>query len=254
MKRIDQILVDRQMITTRSRAQDMIERQLIQVNGKVIEKASVKFDETTGLKIEILVEDSDVGRGAKKIRPIAVHYQEKIKEQYCLDVGASTGGFTQVLLELGAKHVTALDVGTGQLHSSLLNDSRVLSLEGMHIQDFPAYFQEHEMDAISVVTVDVSFISLSKVIPFLWPVLGKNGFFIFLFKPQFEVGRNLLKKGIAQLTLKEAQKHIDRFVTTVIEMAGTHGHSCRLVQSEPCQLKGRHGNQEFIIVLESLCL
>ena len=164
---------------SRTKAQLLIKEGYVAVDGYVVDKPSFKAKEDA--KIEIFGETRFVSRAARKLKGFLDVHLVTIEGKRCLDVGASTGGFTQILLERGAKSVTALDVGTSQLHETLRNDERVLSVESTDIREFQS------KQPFEVVTCDVSFISLHHILSDLERLA--NGVLILLFKPQFEVGR-----------------------------------------------------------------
>jgi 23S rRNA (cytidine1920-2'-O)/16S rRNA (cytidine1409-2'-O)-methyltransferase len=178
--RLDQYLVEEGFVDSRTKAQALIKSRKVSVNGKAITKPAFKVD---GEKVEIADEMIYVSRGAHKLKGFLPSLPFSVKGLNALDIGASTGGFTQVLLEEGATSVTCVDVGQGQLHQKLQDDKRVISFEKMDIRDFT---RQRQFD---LVTSDVSFISLHHILESV-DALSKK-WIILLFKPQFEVGKDV---------------------------------------------------------------
>ena len=190
--RLDQILVRRGLYDSRSRARDAIARGAVLVEGKAVTKAGALVSEAA----EITLMDparAYVSRAALKLIAGLDHFGFDPSGRAALDVGASTGGFTQVLLERGAAHVLAVDVGHDQLHASLADDARVSNLEGLNARDLAS---EHMGGhAIGAVVSDVSFISLKLALPPALELAAPGAFAVLLVKPQFEAGRGAIGKG-----------------------------------------------------------
>ena len=182
--RLDQALVCRQMYPTRAKAVAAIKAGLVSVNDKVVTKPSLSVLETDVLIGGVL--PYSVGRGSLKLAHALDYFNVLPADMVCLDIGASTGGFTQELLSRGAKRVYAVDVGTNQLADELRNDSRVVSLEKTDIRDLSP------ISSVDLIVIDVSFISLTNIVEFLGPWGAK--IVIALIKPQFEVPRNIAAK------------------------------------------------------------
>lgn len=219
---------------TRNKAQYLIESGLICVDTKIIQKVS--YDVNTQ-KIEVL-EDRRVewvSRSAMKLAGFLTQHQDiGVQGTYCLDVGASTGGFTQVLLEQGVKHVDAVDVGTNQLHDSLHLDPRVRSYEQTDIREFSS---ESSYD---IIVCDASFISLIVLFPAILRLAHRETHMILLYKPQFEVGsENLRKTGVPkdEVIVSKKMKSWEDFVLS---------HDCSIISKEKSSLIGEAGNQEWI--------
>jgi len=191
--RIDRLLVERGLFDSRAKAQEAIAAGLVKAGGKVVAKASEEV--ATDAVIEATPAHPYVSRGALKLIAALDHFKFDPKGRVCLDIGASTGGFTQVLLERGAAHVTAVDVGTAQLHPSLRGDARITSLEQTDIRTLDAARLDPKPD---LVVIDVSFISLRQVLPAALTLAARPAQLIALIKPQFEAGRAQLKKGIVR--------------------------------------------------------
>lgn len=190
-QRLDQLLVSRGLFESRSRARDAIERGTVTVAGMIAGKAGMMVEEA----IEIAVDDpaqAYVSRAALKLIAALDHFGLKPDGLYCLDVGASTGGFTQVLLERGATHVMALDVGHGQLDAKIAGDGRVTSLEGINARALTGGMLARPVQAI---VSDVSFISLKLALPPALELAVPGAWLAALVKPQFEAGREAIGKG-----------------------------------------------------------
>jgi len=179
-----------------------------------------------------------VSRGGEKLKSLLEAYPVDLTDKVCLDVGASTGGFTDCLLREGAGEVWALDCGRNQLHERLRNDERVKVLEKKNArylkpEDFPYLFD--------CITADLSFISLEKVLAPLYELLTSSGHMILLVKPQFELPPSEVKKGIVREEVKRG-KAVNRIVSCLAEFPG------RITALFPSAVKGRKGNQEYFIL------
>ncbi|MFM7467387.1 MAG: TlyA family RNA methyltransferase [Crocinitomicaceae bacterium] len=193
MTRLDVILVNKGLVSTRTRAEQVITTHGVLVEGILVTKPGKKYPDQVTIQ---LIEDEIpwVSKGAIKLLAAIEKWNLSAAHETCLDIGASTGGFTEVLLNLGAKKVYAVDVGQHQLHSKLRNDNRIVNLEKTHVRELTKNLVS---DVIDFLVVDVSFISLTKVLPFLHPFLKNGAKVVLLIKPQFEVGKeNLNKNGI----------------------------------------------------------
>ena len=201
MSRLDVYLTENALAKSRERAKAMIKEGKVSVNGKVCTKPA--FDISVDDKVKAQPDDlTYVGRGGLKLAKAFDVFGLDVKDLVCADIGASTGGFTQCLLEHGAKIVYAVDVGHGQLDKSLVEDSRVINCEGVNARELTKDFFTHQVQFISI---DVSFISLELIIKPLCEVLPDNGEMAVLIKPQFEAGKKALnKKGI----VKDSKVHI----------------------------------------------
>lgn len=238
--RLDRALVERGLVSTRTKAQRLIERGVVEVDGKAITKTS--FAVAEGSTIVVTEPDTDVGRGAVKLRAALQSWPIPIEGADAVDLGASTGGFTQVLLESGASSVVSIDVGHGQLHPSLAEDSRVTSWEGQNILELTAeLWRERQLsDAVTVVVADLSFVSLSGVISRVVNLFGVHSHYIFLVKPQFEVGRGGVREGIVKN--ERLREQALRDVAHACEEAGV---PVRAVMCSP--ITGEKGNVEYLL-------
>ncbi len=189
--RLDQLLVDQGLFESRERARRAVMAGSVTVDGVPVDKPGTSVPDAAKLEV-IGPKEPFVSRGGRKLAHALEHFGIDPAGWTCLDVGASTGGFTDCLLQRGAERVYALDVGRGQLDYRLRSDRRVVTLEGINAR----YLELDDIpEPCQLVTVDVSFISLLKVVPALLPVLPIGGYLLTLIKPQFEVGRELVGKG-----------------------------------------------------------
>jgi 23S rRNA (cytidine1920-2'-O)/16S rRNA (cytidine1409-2'-O)-methyltransferase len=190
-ERLDKLLVDKGLIDSREKAKRYIMANLVKVNGIIINKAGTRCSIDSQLYIEKEA-PRFVSRGGDKLEKALTEFGIDVSGKTIIDVGASTGGFTDCLLKYGAKKVYCVDVGYGQLDWTLRKDERVVCIERTNIR----YFDKDRFDFLfDLATIDVSFISLEKVFPVLNGLLKDKGEAIALIKPQFEAGRELVKKG-----------------------------------------------------------
>jgi 23S rRNA (cytidine1920-2'-O)/16S rRNA (cytidine1409-2'-O)-methyltransferase len=195
--RLDSALAERGLARSRNHAARLIAEGLVTVNGVPVVKASARVGE--GQVVEVAASDHYVSRAAHKLNAALDEFKVPVTGQLVLDIGASTGGFTQVLLERGAGRVIALDVGHGQLVESIRADDRVTVIEGFNARELTAASLAAASgiaDAPTLVVADLSFISLTTVLPALVETVGLDADFVLLIKPQFEVGRGGVREGI----------------------------------------------------------
>ncbi|MFS8049299.1 TlyA family RNA methyltransferase [Rhizobium sp. BR 314] len=190
-QRLDQLLVTLSLFASRSRARDAIQRGTVTVDGKVVTKPGALFTEVAQIGVDDPAQDY-VSRAALKLVAALDHFGLDPRGQSCLDVGASTGGFTEVLLERGADHVTSIDVGHGQMHPRISADPRVTNVEGLNARNLAA---EDIGLPISFVVSDVSFISLKLALAPALVLAEPGARAALLVKPQFEAGRDAIGKG-----------------------------------------------------------
>jgi len=190
-QRLDQLLVTLSLFASRSRARDAIQRGTVTVDGKVVTKPGTLFTEEAQIAIDDPAQDY-VSRAALKLVAALDHFQLDPKGQHCLDVGASTGGFTEVLLQRGAAYVTSIDVGHGQMHPRISADPRVTSIEGLNARNLTA---EDIGKPISFIVSDVSFISLKLALAPALAFAEPGARAVLLVKPQFEAGRDAIGKA-----------------------------------------------------------
>lgn len=236
MLRADVALCARGLAASRERAQALIDAGLAFVNGTPVKKASQKISEADIL--EVRGEWCPyVSRGGFKLEKAMQVFGVSAQDAVAIDIGASTGGFTDVLLKNGAKLVYAVDVGTGQLDPSIAGDQRVVNMEQTNARELT---RESFPAPPNLGVMDVSFISIRKILPALRNILGENGRLISLIKPQFEAGReNLGKKGI----ISSAAVH-ERVLKDVAAFAPECGWRVRAYDFSP--ISGTQGNLEFL--------
>ena len=232
--RLDQLLVERDLAPSRARAQSLILAGLVRVEGAVVDKAGKAV--APDAAVEIVAADHPwVSRGGVKLAAALDAFGVSPAGKRCLDVGASTGGFTHVLLERGAAQVVALDVGRGQLDWRLRQDPRVVVKEGVNAR----YVTREELPGpFGLITVDISFISLRLVLPALVQLLFEGGDLVVLVKPQFEAGRTQVAKGgvVRDPAVREGA------IEGVLAVAGELGLEC--VARIPSPIPGPAGNVE----------
>lgn len=237
--RLDSLLVDRGLASSRERARALILAGQVKVNGRVISKAGTSIATDAG--IELVVPDHPyVGRGGVKLAHALDTFAIDPSGRRALDIGASTGGFTDVLLRRGAASVIALDVGHNQLDWKLRTDARVIVREGVNARALTIADVPHK---VSLVTIDVAFISLRHILPSLDPFLEPPADVVALVKPQFEAGREEVGKG-GIVTDPAVQAAV---VAQVTEAAAAVG--LRRVAVAPAVITGATGNQEFFLHL-----
>ncbi|MGB9857064.1 MAG: TlyA family RNA methyltransferase [Dictyoglomaceae bacterium] len=213
-ERIDTLLVKKGLFKSREQAKRAIMAGLILVNGKLIDKPNIKF--TPEVNVEIKESLPYVSRGGFKLKKALEVFELSVKDFVVLDIGASTGGFTDCLLKEGARKVYALDVGKGLLHESLRNNPKVVVMEGINAR----YLKEKDFsEKFDLITMDVSFISVLKIFPNLPGLLKENGRVIVLIKPQFEAGPRDVKRGGI---VKDLKVHIE-VVKRIIEEVKNFG-------------------------------
>ncbi len=242
-ERIDKLLVERGLAPTRMRAQALVMAGVVLVGEQRVEKSSEMFETNAPIRLKGADDPAMryVGRGGLKLEAALREFGIDVKDAVCLDVGASTGGFTDCLLQHGARRVVALDVGHNQLDWRLRNDARVESREGVNARYLsPEDFAEN----FDLAVMDVSFISATKVLPAIAPLLKQRGRIILLIKPQFEVGRGEVGKGGI---VTDPSQHA-RVVEEVNRRALELGLQVRGVIESP--LRGADGNVEFLALYE----
>jgi 23S rRNA (cytidine1920-2'-O)/16S rRNA (cytidine1409-2'-O)-methyltransferase len=238
--RLDQLVVERGLAPSRERARALILAGQVLVAGQAVSKAGTAVDDTAA--VELLERDHPyVGRGGLKLAHALDTFAVPVTGRECLDIGASTGGFTDVLLQRGAARVIALDVGHGQIDWTLRNDPRVLVIEKFNarrltLADLPGL--------VDLVVIDVSFISLRQIFPVIPPLLRPAADVIALVKPQFEAGRAEVGKGV----IHDSAVHA-RVLEEVSAAAAAIG--LRPAGSTPSPITGQKGNVEFLLHLRA---
>jgi 23S rRNA (cytidine1920-2'-O)/16S rRNA (cytidine1409-2'-O)-methyltransferase len=236
-KRIDRLLVDRGLVESRERGQALILAGQVLVNGQKQEKAGSLVPDDAEIRIlgEVL---PYVSRGGLKLAGALQEFGVSVEGKIALDVGASTGGFTDCLLQHGAKKVYAVDVGYGQLAWKIRQDPRVVTIERVNIRAMEPSLVPEPVD---MAVIDVSFISLEKVIPSILQFLRPGAELVALIKPQFEVGREHVGKG--GIVRDEAARNT--VVVRITEFIGSLGFEVKGVIPSP--ITGQDGNVEFLI-------
>jgi len=235
--RLDKLLVDRGLVPSRERAQGLILAAKVLVDGQKMTKAGQKV--LSQCEVELLNEDLPyASRGGLKLSHAIEFFELNLAGTAAMDVGASTGGFTDCLLQHGVKRVYAIDVGYGQLAWKLRQDSRVVVLERQNIRYLPRDFIP---EPIQTATIDTSFISLRLVIPAVIPFLDIPATLIALIKPQFEVGKGLVgKKGVVRDP--QLHQHVCQSITEFVTAQGL-----KVIGLTDSPILGPKGNREFLI-------
>ena len=232
-------MVEKGLVASRQRAQAMIMAGNVLVNCKLVEKSGHLISEAS----EITLKGETipyVSRGGLKLEKALKSFAVSVQGLVCLDVGASTGGFTDCLLQHGATHVYAVDVGYGQLAWQLRQDARVTAIERMNIRNMPLNMLPEPVD---LVTIDVSFISLKIVVPAVMKFIKKPAWIIALIKPQFEVGKGKVGKGGV---VRDPLQH-ESVLNELDQFFKDSGWTCLAVVPSP--ILGPSGNKEFLIHL-----
>ncbi|MBI3634663.1 MAG: TlyA family RNA methyltransferase [Candidatus Rokubacteria bacterium] len=238
--RIDRLLVDRGLVESREKAAKLVMAGDVLVDGKRVDKVGALISPAS--EIELRGKSPYVSRGGEKLAHAVEHFKVNVSGRVCLDIGASTGGFTDCLLQRGATRVYAVDVGTGQLDQKLREDKRVEVMEKTNARTLDPRLLE---EAPSLAVVDVAFISLEKVLPAIFNALGPGGEVVALVKPQFEVGRVDVGKGGV---VRDPEKH-RAVVARLARYAVLRGWHVLGVTASP--LRGPKGNREFFLHLST---
>jgi 23S rRNA (cytidine1920-2'-O)/16S rRNA (cytidine1409-2'-O)-methyltransferase len=238
-ERLDSLLVARGLVENRTRAQALILAGKVRSRGERLDKPGHKLP--VDIEIELQEGKRWVGRGAEKLAPVLEQLELTVSGATALDIGSSTGGFTQLLLELGAEHVFAIDVGKNQLDYRLRQDSRVTSMEGVNARYLDATMLPRLSD---LAVADLSFISLEKVLPAVATCLRAGAAMVVLVKPQFEVGREQVGRGGI---VRDRELHLQ-----VLERIGRFAlhQGWRVEAVKRAALCGADGNQEYFMHLK----
>jgi len=233
-QRLDEALVSRGLYASRSRARDAILRGTVSIDGETAQKPAQLIGPNNVVR---LIDEAQgyVSRAALKLKHALPHFGILAMGRNALDIGASTGGFTQVLLEQGASHVTAIDVGHGQM---VIGDPRVTSIEGLNARDLGA---EHLAHPVDLVVCDVSFISLKLALPPALDLAEEGAHLVALVKPQFEVGREAIGKG-GIVTDELEQQRVCGEIADFLRRRGW-----TVLGLAPSPIEGGDGNREFLI-------
>lgn len=235
MNRIDIALVERGLFPSRAKAREAIEAGLVAVDGRRIEKPSELV--APEMRIDARAPYEWVSRGGVKLAAALDAFSIDPCGLECLDIGASTGGFAHVLLSRGAKSVTCIDVGVGQLHPTIANDARVKNMERTDARKLSA---SHLVEPPALIVVDVSFISLERILPHVVTLAAPNAKLVALIKPQFEAGPENVKKGV----VRDAKIHaaVCARIEALVAKCGW-----RRIGLIPSPIAGGDGNREFLI-------
>lgn len=240
-QRLDAALAERGLARSRSHAATLIAAGLVTVDGQPTVKPAARVSDDTSLVVAGA--DDYVSRGAHKLIAALDAFGIDAQSRFAVDLGASTGGFTQVLLERGAERVVAIDVGHDQLDAELARDPRVRSAEGINVR----YLTTEALAELAgderkpgIVTGDLSFISLTLILPMIASITADDADTVLLVKPQFEVGRTGIKEGVVRDPIKRRDALIDVLWAAWDEGLGTFG-----VIASP--IAGSHGNREFLV-------
>lgn len=240
-ERLDILLVNRNLAASREKAKAIIMSGIVYVEGQKEDKAGSMFDESVAIEVRGATLKY-VSRGGLKLEKAMTHFGVTIEGKVCMDVGSSTGGFTDCMLQNGAVKVYAVDVGHGQLDWKLRNDERVVCMEKTNIRYVTP---ENIADRIQFASIDVSFISLTKVLGPVKALLTEDGQIVCLIKPQFEAGREKVgKKGV----VREKSTHLE-VIEMVIAFAVSIGFEILNLEFSP--IKGPEGNIEYLLHLQN---
>ncbi|PCI42110.1 MAG: TlyA family rRNA (cytidine-2'-O)-methyltransferase [Proteobacteria bacterium] len=240
--RLDHLIFERGLADSANQAQRLVMAGLVYVNGQKSDKAGRKV--LSDIELEVRETLRYVSRGGLKLEGALEFFPFDAKGAICLDVGASTGGFTDCLLQNGAIKIYAVDVGHGQLHYRMQQDERVINLEKTHVR---LLTPEIIPESVDVLVMDTSFISLERVLPPSWPFLKVGGWCVALIKPQFEVDSKHLKKGVVRDDVIR-QQAVDKIVSFVqAELTGVE-----IVGVTESPIHGPKGNVEFLLGLRKL--
>lgn len=236
-ERLDKVMVDRGLVATRTKARGLIMAGEVKVNGERVDKPGTAVADSA--TIELLTPMPYVGRGGYKLAAALEQFGLAVTERVCADVGACTGGFTDVLLQQGAAKVYAMDVGYGQLDWGLRQDERVVVMERTN-----ARYVESLAETVRFVCIDVSFISLKIILPAVEKWLGEAADVVALIKPQFEAGKKQVGKGGV---VRETAVHRS-VLLDVLGWAEEHGWQTQGLMRSP--VEGSDGNIEFLVWLQ----
>ena len=235
--RIDVYLTAMGYVSSRKKAQDLIDGGAVTVDGAVVKKSSALINEEIPHEVKIEQLFRYVSRGGMKLEGALDAFGIRVNRKKAVDVGASTGGFTDCLLQRGAARVISVDSGIGQLHESLRNDPRVVSVERFNARELNEQVTEGLCD---LAVADVSFVSQTYLIPGIVSVLKEGGEFVSLIKPQFEAGKSALGKG--GIVRSSAYRYLA--IKRVLECAQACGLDCMGVIPSP--IEGGDGNREYL--------
>lgn len=241
-KRLDQLLIERELFESLAKARAAIMAGLVYVGEQKVDKAGTLIEQDSAIEVRGQ-KHPYVGRGGLKLAKALDEFKIDSKDKLCLDVGASTGGFTDCLLQRGAAKVYAVDVGYGQLAWKLRSDPRVVVIERVNARNLDTESRVTSLESPVLAVIDVSFISLTKILPAVYKVLAGRGEVVALIKPQFEAGRDEVGKGGIVRDEKVRAKVVEKVKAAAIEL----GFIPQGVTPSP--ITGADGNVEFLIYL-----
>lgn len=239
-KRLDVLIFEKGLAESRSKAQAIVMEGIVLVNGKKETKAGTQVNENDIIEIE--KQNPYVSRGGLKLESVLNLFNIDFTDKVCIDIGASTGGFTDCMLQHGAKKVYAVDVGTAQLHYKLRNDPRVVNIENVNFRYFDKSLLKDEID---IITIDVSFISLDKILPLASEIIKKDGFIVAMIKPQFELEPSEINKGVVR-DESLRQKAINKIKDFAVNLG------LEILKEQDSGVKGPKGNLEHFVLLKKL--
>ncbi|MDX1952159.1 MAG: TlyA family RNA methyltransferase [Verrucomicrobiota bacterium] len=246
MTRLDQALVERGLCESRERAKRAILAGMIRINEQVAQKASDKVKSTDIITLQ--QPERYVSRGGYKLEHAISLFGVNVQDSIAADLGASTGGFTDCLLQHGAKKVYAVDVGQGQLSWKLRQDPRVIVMERTNARDLIPQRMPQPFTALDLVVIDCSFISLEKILPAAVALLRSGGTLVALVKPQFEAGKAEVDRGEGVITDPAIHQRVLEKLRNFVEQIG----SLRWVRDVESPLIGPAGNKEFLALIQKL--
>lgn len=239
-KRIDVVLFEKGLVESRERAKTTVMAGLVLVDNQKVDKPGTKVDEDADIRVKGKVMPF-VSRGGLKLDKAIKKFDIELEGKTCMDIGASTGGFTDCMLQNGAKRVYSIDVGYGQLAWKLRSDERVVCMERTNIRNVTS---DDIQDMADFASIDVSFISLKLVIPVVRELIRENACIVALIKPQFEAGKeNVGKKGV----VRDKKVHAD-VINTIVDFVQETGFEVLGIDFSP--VKGPEGNIEYLLYIQ----
>ncbi|KDR94115.1 23S rRNA (cytidine1920-2'-O)/16S rRNA (cytidine1409-2'-O)-methyltransferase [Peptoclostridium litorale DSM 5388] len=239
-KRIDVLLFEKGLVESRERAKTTVMAGIVLVDNQKVDKPGTKVDEDADIRVKGKVMPF-VSRGGLKLDKAIKKFDIDLEDKICMDIGASTGGFTDCMLQNGAKRVYSIDVGYGQLAWKLRSDERVVCMERTNIRNVTS---EDIQDKADFASIDVSFISLKLVIPVVRELIRENACIVALIKPQFEAGKeNVGKKGV----VRDKKVHAD-VINTIVDFVQETGFEVLGIDFSP--VKGPEGNIEYLLYIQ----
>lgn len=248
MQRLDLLMVDKGLVRSRTQAQNLIKNHKVEIKEKdcwqLAKKPGAKVELDTEIKVQQDAANQFVSRGALKLLKALEFMQIDLSNKIAIDVGQSTGGFTDCLLQNGASKVVGIEVGHDQLAASLREDPRVVCYEGMNARELPAQslLAHTAGEGFDLAVMDVSFISQTKILPSLSPLIREKGYLISLVKPQFEVG----KSGIGRGGIVRDESLYPQVKQHIISCCDSL--SLKAIEYMESPIKGGDGNREFLLI------